>query len=183
MSHNPLHEREQRRIAILAAAVTGMALPLTGLAVHASSAADHQEGWPMVHTAVGLVFVLAVGWHCLANRRALVRYMRGSGPLADSHGVTTRQGGRFFAGLRRSDENATAHVLLDKSRCQACWLCVERCSRSVFGKVDILGHRHAKIGAADGCMGCGRCVAVCPADAISHRVVTSEPVLGEGSRS
>ncbi len=32
----------------------------------------------MVHVLVGAVFVLAAGWHIMANRRALARYARGA---------------------------------------------------------------------------------------------------------
>jgi hypothetical protein len=75
MARNPQRERELRRLAVLAAAVSGVALPVTGLAVHVS---DHLRGWSMVHVVVGAVFVLAVGWHIITNRRALARYARGT---------------------------------------------------------------------------------------------------------
>ena len=51
-----------------------------------------------------------------------------------------------------------AHVVLDKSRCEACWHCVEECPHAVLRKVQFLGHKHAKIKAVDLCAGCGRCV-------------------------
>lgn len=76
MTGNPQRKRELRRFAVLTAAVSGSALPLTGLAVHVS---DHLRGWSMVHVGLGAVFVLAVGWHIMANRRALARYARGVG--------------------------------------------------------------------------------------------------------
>jgi NAD-dependent dihydropyrimidine dehydrogenase PreA subunit len=70
---------------------------------------------------------------------------------------------------RRDRRNATAFILLDRSRCEACWECVETCPQSVLGKVDFLGHRHAKIRAAEECIGCGRCVKVCAQGALTRR--------------
>ena len=70
--------------------------------------------------------------------------------------------------------HATQYILLDRSRCEACWRCVEACPRSVIGKVDFLGHRHAKIRAADDCTGCGSCVKTCQAAALSLRAAALE---------
>jgi NAD-dependent dihydropyrimidine dehydrogenase PreA subunit len=70
---------------------------------------------------------------------------------------------------RRERRSATDFILLDRSRCEACWECIEACPQSVLGKVDFLGHRHAKIRAADECIGCGRCVKVCEQGALTRR--------------
>jgi NAD-dependent dihydropyrimidine dehydrogenase PreA subunit len=63
----------------------------------------------------------------------------------------------------------TPFIRLDRARCDACWECLEVCPASVLGKVDILGHRHAKVRAAEDCTGCGRCVKVCETGALSRR--------------
>lgn len=63
--------------------------------------------------------------------------------------------------------DGAAHVVLDKSRCEACWQCLEQCPSAVLRKVQFLGHKHAKIKAAENCAGCGRCVRVCKAGALS----------------
>jgi NAD-dependent dihydropyrimidine dehydrogenase PreA subunit len=70
---------------------------------------------------------------------------------------------------RRGRRSATAFVVLDRSRCEACWECLEVCPQAVLGKVDFLGHRHAKVKTAEDCMGCGRCVKVCGAGALTRR--------------
>ena len=38
---------------------------------------------------------------------------------------------------------ATAHVALDRNRCEACWECVEACPSDVLGAVSLGPHRHA----------------------------------------
>ena len=76
----------------------------------------------------------------------------------------------------RRPRSATAYILLDRSRCEACWRCVEACPRSVIGKIDLLGHRHAKIRAAAECQGCGRCVNACEAGALSLLAVNASSV-------
>lgn len=63
--------------------------------------------------------------------------------------------------------DSATHVVLDKSRCEACWQCVEECPHTVLRKVQFLGHKHAKIKTVDLCAGCGRCVRVCKAGALS----------------
>ncbi len=71
--------------------------------------------------------------------------------------------------------SATAYVALDRSRCEACWRCTEACPNAVIGKVDILGHRHAKIRAAAECTGCGRCVKACAAGALTRLAPVASP--------
>jgi len=71
--------------------------------------------------------------------------------------------------------NATAYVLLDRSCCDACWRCVKACPRAVLGKVDFLGHRHAKVRVAEDCNGCGSCVKVCAAGALSLLATITSP--------
>lgn len=75
MARDPSRKRELKRLVVLTAAVTGLALPVTGLAVHFS---DHGRGWSWIHALAGAIFLLAAGWHIVTNRRALARYARGS---------------------------------------------------------------------------------------------------------
>lgn len=66
----------QRRFVAVAAALSGLALPLTGLADHLSSQAGDPASWSIVHTSLGAMFAGFVVWHCVLNRRALARYFR-----------------------------------------------------------------------------------------------------------
>lgn len=82
---------------------------------------------------------------------------------------------------RRERRSATAFIILDRSRCEACWECLDACPQAVLGKVDFLGHRHAKVKTAEDCTGCGRCVKVCEAGALS-RVDRPATSLGDATR-
>jgi len=68
----------QRRFVALAAALSGVALPATGLADHLAGEAGDPASWSIVHTSLGVVFVVFAAWHCVLNRRALLRYVRGA---------------------------------------------------------------------------------------------------------
>lgn len=68
----------QRRFVALAAALSGLALPLTGLADHLAGEAGDPASWSIVHTSLGIVFVVCATWHCVLNRRALLKYVRGA---------------------------------------------------------------------------------------------------------
>ncbi len=60
------------------------------------------------------------------------------------------------------------YIRLNTHNCQACWTCIEACPQRVLGKVDFLGHRHAKIVRADACNGCKKCVRACLHNAIEY---------------
>jgi NAD-dependent dihydropyrimidine dehydrogenase PreA subunit len=60
-------------------------------------------------------------------------------------------------------------VMLDRSRCEACWECIAICPQTVLGKIEVFGHRHAVINAGDRCAGCQRCVKVCTTGALVSR--------------
>jgi len=60
----------------------------------------------------------------------------------------------------------TLFISLDTSRCKACWRCVQVCPQLVFGKVDFLFHRHARIDRAENCKGCLLCLEACSHQAI-----------------
>ena len=67
---------DQRRFVAVAAALSGLALPVTGIADHLADAAGDPVRWAIVHTSLGTVFAVFAAWHCVLNRRALVRYVR-----------------------------------------------------------------------------------------------------------
>ena len=68
----------QRRFVALGAGLSGVALPVTGLADHLAGQSGDPASWSIVHTSLGVVFVVFATWHCAMNRRALLRYVRGA---------------------------------------------------------------------------------------------------------
>lgn len=72
----------QRAFVVDGAVISGLALPLTGIADHVAgdSAPNALVGWAIVHTAAGILFVTFCTWHIVLNRRALLRYLRGKVP-------------------------------------------------------------------------------------------------------
>lgn len=62
----------------------------------------------------------------------------------------------------------TKYIELDRSKCQACWKCVEACPNGVLGKLIVFIHRHARVDHAEACKGCKKCVDSCPNDAIYY---------------
>ena len=65
--------------------------------------------------------------------------------------------------LRRSQ---TKFVEFNKNNCKACWKCVEACPENIFGKINILIHKHARIVNSSDCTGCMKCVKACDFGAI-----------------
>ncbi len=72
---------------------------------------------------------------------------------------------------------ANPYIRLDTSRCKACWKCVQVCPQGVFGKVDILFHRHALIKRMENCKGCLLCLNSCPNQAILAVEEPTTPLL------
>jgi hypothetical protein len=68
----------QRRFVAVTAALSGLALPVTGLADHLAGEAGDPANWSIVHTTLGITFAVFATWHCVLNRRALARYVRGA---------------------------------------------------------------------------------------------------------
>ncbi len=62
----------------------------------------------------------------------------------------------------------TAYISINAHNCVACWHCYNACPKQVFGKVDVLGHRHIRIKKAADCIGCMKCVQVCQHSAIQE---------------
>ena len=63
----------------------------------------------------------------------------------------------------------TEFVEFDSRECKACWKCIDACPRNVFGKINILMHKHAVIVRADKCSGCGKCIKACEHGAIRRK--------------
>jgi ferredoxin len=63
--------------------------------------------------------------------------------------------------LFHSERMQTRHIQLNPGLCHACWQCVDACQSNVLGRIDFLGHRHARIKNPDQCTGCLNCVQVC----------------------
>jgi 2-oxoglutarate ferredoxin oxidoreductase subunit delta len=63
---------------------------------------------------------------------------------------------------------ATAHVTLDRRRCEACWECIDACPREVLGSVSIGRHRHAVVRRPEECAGCMACVKACETGALTR---------------
>lgn len=68
-------------------------------------------------------------------------------------------------------KNRTDYICFDSEKCKACWKCLEVCSKDVFGKINILIHKHIKIVNRDNCTGCLKCIKACSHRAISPVVV------------
>ncbi len=66
----------------------------------------------------------------------------------------------------------TKYIEINRSRCQACWKCVETCPNGVLGKVIVFKHRHARVDHAAACKGCKKCVDNCPNEAIHYTYVS-----------
>lgn len=67
-------------------------------------------------------------------------------------------------GVRR---NTTAYIAINTRLCEACWKCVDACSKRVLGKTDFIFHKHARIINPGGCTGCLACLKACSEGAIA----------------
>jgi hypothetical protein len=70
-----------RGFVILTATVTGLGLPITGLANHLHQMdpmiSFSRHAWMSAHTILGVLFMMSVVWHAILNRRILLNYVRG----------------------------------------------------------------------------------------------------------
>jgi NAD-dependent dihydropyrimidine dehydrogenase PreA subunit len=62
----------------------------------------------------------------------------------------------------------TQFIQFNSKNCRACWECIENCPNEVLGKIDFLGHKHARIENPDKCTGCLNCISVCEFNALSE---------------
>lgn len=82
------HDRERRpfngrAFVALTAAISGIGLPLTGLANHLCQAhpiTNSHHAWMSVHNSLGILFLVSASWHAVLNRRVLVRHLRAASP-------------------------------------------------------------------------------------------------------
>jgi len=65
-------------------------------------------------------------------------------------------------------QEKTKYIQLDTRKCEACWKCMEECSHDVFGKINILWHKHIHFINADNCIGCLKCIKVCTSNALTR---------------
>ena len=73
-------------------------------------------------------------------------------------------------------KDRTKYIYFDSGKCKACWKCLEVCPEDVFGKINILIHKHIKIVNPDNCIGCLKCFKACSHKAISPIVIEKEVV-------
>jgi hypothetical protein len=71
-----------RGIVILTATVSGLVLPITGLANHLHQMEPiisfSRHAWMAVHTVLGVLFMVSTVAHAILNRRLLFNYVRGN---------------------------------------------------------------------------------------------------------
>ena len=79
----------QRAFVTTGALLSGLALPISGLADHAAGGPEGSAAaWSVVHTSLGALFVGFGVWHAALNRRALLRYVRTGRP---AHALPSRE--------------------------------------------------------------------------------------------
>ncbi len=62
----------------------------------------------------------------------------------------------------RKQTRRTNHIVIDTSKCEACWDCIDECKHNTLGKVNFWFHKHVAIKKAENCRGCKKCINVCP---------------------
>lgn len=68
----------QRAFVAMAAALSAIALPVTGIADSIARKSDPSSpAWAVGHALLGAAFVIFCTWHTVLNRKALLRYVRG----------------------------------------------------------------------------------------------------------
>lgn len=74
--------------------------------------------------------------------------------------------------------SGTDYIMLNTRWCMACWKCFDSCPENVFGKVNILVHKHVFINKPQACSGCLKCVSLCAHEAVTKR---SDKNIGNGA--
>ena len=59
------------------------------------------------------------------------------------------------------------YILLDTSKCVACWKCKKVCPNNVIGRINLPWHKHARIVNGSNCTGCLKYVNICESKALS----------------
>jgi 2-oxoglutarate ferredoxin oxidoreductase subunit delta len=65
------------------------------------------------------------------------------------------------------EHTCTKYIILDTSKCRACWECIESCPNNVINKIDLPWHKHAIVADPGKCTGCLKCVKTCQYQAYS----------------
>jgi hypothetical protein len=69
----------QRAFITLTAFISGLGLPITGLMNHIYGMEPltlRRHAWMAAHNSLGVIFTVAVIWHVVLNRQALLRHFR-----------------------------------------------------------------------------------------------------------
>jgi len=69
--------------------------------------------------------------------------------------------------IGKREQPRTAFVLLDTKKCEACWKCLNVCSKKVIGRINLPWHKHVRFVNGSACTGCLKCVKICTTNAIS----------------
>jgi hypothetical protein len=72
----------RRAFVALTAAISGVGLPVTGIANHLFQMEPmtlQRHAWMSAHNALGVLFTTFVVWHTVLNRRTLLNHARGLG--------------------------------------------------------------------------------------------------------
>jgi len=72
----------RRAFVALTAAISGMGLPVTGIANHLYQMEPmtlERHAWMSAHNTLGVLFTIFAIWHAILNRRALCNHARGLG--------------------------------------------------------------------------------------------------------
>ena len=75
------------------------------------------------------------------------------------------------------NKNRTEYIRFDAKKCKACWKCIEACPSDVFGKINLLLHKHIVIRKHDNCVGCLKCIKACSYRAIMRPVKVEMKVV------
>jgi hypothetical protein len=81
----------QRALVSMLAIVSGIGLPITGLANHLHQMermTSQRHAWMAAHWALGIIFTIAATWHVILNRRALLAHMKS---VAGRIGLVSRE--------------------------------------------------------------------------------------------
>jgi len=62
----------------------------------------------------------------------------------------------------------TFYIQLDRSKCHACWQCVDVCPEQLFKKIRLPLHKHVTL-SAGACTGCLKCMKACNFNAITRK--------------